>query len=383
MNLFGNNRPLSLPTNRMRTVPFSASSRPITADYLSEDHALQDFSPREVQATTLSKVGAIVDRLHSDLCTSEPTDAIATAAQVATLFCMASEEVKRSFLQRNNANKIDSLFAEISDRITPHLSAVTPRTLSRLAWSFAVLSVRDDSLFTEIAYQVATDVDRYTPKALAQTAWAFATIGFENPVLFEAVADRASRLTSDFSKRNLANTAWAFAFGAPTRINDVVCRNTLNRFQKPLEWLQVYQALVVAGDIGPSEHFNTLDYMNEEHRVGQLNHFERRFLAWFRETFSAKRWHLDSQSVIAGIAVDFTVSSGNKRLVIECDGDAYHRSRGPDGGKPLGKDVIQDRILTRFGYDVLHVRYYQFQDAGGRNALQAKIHSLMRGSYLL
>jgi very-short-patch-repair endonuclease len=302
-----------------------------------------------------------------------PTLLVLTAYSAATSYVHASKLEQQSLQRQSIRETIDSLFKQISSDILPFVPVLMPTDLSKVAWAFATLGIRDNRLFAEIAHVLSNSVYDVEPAIIARTAWSFATLGITNQNLFDAIASRASRSTIDFTPRNLANSAWAFAFGDPSRVKDLVCRQTLHRFTNPQEWLQVYHALVVAGDIGPSEHFQQLSQINRSHQIVALNSFEQTFQKWFEFAFAHHRWRLHSQAVFAGIAVDFVVTHGRCRLIIECDGDLYHLSRGIDGGVPLGRDIIQDRVLNQFGYKVLHVRFSEFSDRERRLAIKHQI----------
>ena len=142
-------------------------------------------------------------------------------------------------------------------------------------------------------------------------------------------------------------------------------------------WLQVYQALIVAGLVSPADSFERLNTIQSSYQKTALNSFEQDVEQWLKKTFGTSLGSIESQVVIAGIATDFVVTRGNKRLVIECDGDQYHLVGGPDGGQRLGCDIIQDRVLERFGYTVLHILSSEFQNAYSKLALAQEITKLL------
>ncbi len=174
--------------------------------------------------------------------------------------------------------------------------------------------------------------------------------------LFRVLSERARDLVGGFKPQEVSNTAWAFAFADPALISAVVSRNTLSTIHSPQEWLQVYHALLVAKMIEPSEEFEMLETIIAGYQMKELNTFEVSVYEWLQKTCGFSAHETESQRVIAGIATDFVITRGERRIVVGCDGDRYHLSTGPDGGQVLGRDSIQDSISAIYGYEVVHIR---------------------------
>lgn len=81
-----------------------------------------------------------------------------------------------------------------------------------------------------------------------------------------------------------------------------------------------------------------------------------------------KRWLSDllvgvtvqANQLVLGIETDLTLSLGKRKVIVECDGDAYHLTNGPDGGTPHGRDIIQDKVLGNSVGTVVHIRDSEF-----------------------
>jgi len=85
-------------------------------------------------------------------------------------------------------------------------------TMGVIAWSCAMMKMRDEELFSAIADIAAPRMHELQPFELAQMLWSFAKIGLSAPALFEAAARRVlHRQAGEFKGLSLAMTAWAFA----------------------------------------------------------------------------------------------------------------------------------------------------------------------------
>ena len=109
-----------------------------------------------------------------------------------------------------------------------------------------------------------------------------------------------------------------------------------------------------------------LEAITSGYQKEELNRFEAAVYEWLQKNCGFSAQEIESQRVIAGIATDFVITRGDRRIVVECDGDRYHLSTGPDGGQPLGRDSIQDSIFTIFGYEVVHIRDSEFSTPPGK-----------------
>jgi hypothetical protein len=108
--------------------------------------------------------------------------------------------------------------------------------------------------------------------------------------------------------------------------------------------------------VAPSESFPRYQRIVERYQPEQPNGFERSVEGVLREVLKGTHSSLSQAPIISGVATDLLVLIGDRRILIECDGDRFHLSTGPDGGTPLGRDRLQDRLFEVFGYEVVHIR---------------------------
>jgi hypothetical protein len=254
--------------------------------------------------------------------------------------------------------KNDPLFGALAQEAAKQIAHFNPQALANTAWAFATLGIKNDRLFGALAQEATKQISRFNQHALANTAWAFAAIGIKNDRLFNALAQEATKHISHFNPQDLANTAWAFAVDFPKLVSSVADRTLLEQEGRlnAMEWLQCYQALLAARKVGPSESFPIYQRLVEGYQPESQNGFERSVEGALREVLKGTPSSLSQAPIIAGIATDLVVHIGDRRIIIECDGDRFHLSTGPDGGTFLGRDRLQDRLFEVFGYEVVHIR---------------------------
>jgi hypothetical protein len=115
---------------------------------------------------------------------------------------------------------------------------------------------------------------QFKPQELSNTAWTFATLNISNQKLFNAIAEKAASSIVQLKPQELSNTAWAFAFADPSQIARYLSKDSLQSFDDPRDWLQAYQALVVAGLVSPSEHYGRLEEIQNSYQKAPANSFE-------------------------------------------------------------------------------------------------------------
>ena len=93
---------------------------------------------------------------------------------------------------------------------------------------------------------------------------------------------------------------------------------------------------------------------------------------WLRSELGIADHAITPHRVIAGIATDLVVEHNGHKVIIECDGDQYHLTSGPDGGTPFGRDLIQDAVFERCGYKVVHILSSEFKN-GDRGLLAQRV----------
>jgi hypothetical protein len=267
----------------------------------------------------------------------------------------------------------EALFRALSQRARESLGQFNSQNVANTAWAFATLGIRDEALFRALSQRAQGSLGQFNSQDIANTAWAFATLGIKDEQLFRALFQRARESAGQFDAQGIANSAWAFAVATPSLISTVVSRNTLSTLHKPQEWLQVYHALLVAKVIEPSEKFEMLEAITSGYQKQELNTFEAAVYEWLQNVCGFSAHEIESHRVIAGIATDFVITRGDRRIVVECDGDRHHLSTGPDGGQPLGRDSIQDSIFTICGYEVVHIRDSQFATPRGQLAVAQRL----------
>ena len=82
---------------------------------------------------------------------------------------------------------------------------------------------------------------------------------------------------------------------------------------------------------------------------------------------------IEENSNVAGVLIDFVLYLEHRTIAIECDGYQYHYSTGPDGGRPFGRDLMQDQVLKRCGMEVVHISSYEWNEYFAAQILSGKL----------
>lgn len=266
------------------------------------------------------------------------------------------------------------LFGALGREAAKKCQLFEPQELSNTAWAFATVRFRDEHLFGALAEAAGQHCPKFTPRDLAQTAWSFAALGIPHNQLFAALAREAVKRHTHFSSQDLANTAWAFAVDYPELISNVIDRSILDQSSiDDIDWLQCYQALLVAGQVLPSETLPRYRRIIEQRSGEEMNRFERSVKRELGKVLRGIPFSLSHAYVIGGVATDFLLHFDERRIIVECDGDRFHLSHGPDGGQPLGRDRLQDKLFKLFGFEVVHIRDSEWISHNRASLLRSKL----------
>ncbi len=266
------------------------------------------------------------------------------------------------------------LFGALGREASKKCQFFQPQELSNTAWAFATVRFRDKQLFGALAEAAERHCPKFTPRDLAQTAWSFATLDISHNQLFAALAREAVKQRPHFTSQDLANTAWAFAVDYPELISCVIDRSVLDQSSiDDIDWIQCYQALLVAGQVLPSETLPRYRRIIEQRSGEEMNRFERAVKRELGKVLRGIPFSLSHAYVIGGVATDFLLHFEERRIIIECDGDRFHLSHGPDGGQPLGRDRLQDKLFKLLGFEVVHIRDSEWVSHNRMSLLRSKL----------
>lgn len=241
-----------------------------------------------------------------------------------------------------------------SKAIMPHMQSLEPRALACLAWAYSSVRWRDEQLFGRISEVAQASLPRFPAASLSGLVWSFGNVAIADRPLFERVARHVHEGNPARWMRS-GRTAWGMAIAAPDLLPSCCAREDLMQSSGPVEWHQYYQALIVAGAVSPLEKFPMLAEIESTRSERPISSFEKDVRRILVERLQVPPQKIDSRRLVAGIETDFIVRTRSKPVVIECDGHSYHRTIGPNGGTPVGADILQDRVLERCGYEVFHI----------------------------
>ena len=200
---------------------------------------------------------------------------------------------------------------------------------------------------------------------MSNIAWAFATLTVSDATLFSALSRRAQSIIGGFNAQDVSNTAWAFAVNVPELVCSVVSAEHLeHECYSDISWLQLYQALIAARVVSTdADRHERYMRIVQSYDGSDPSRFENKVGVALRGALSSTQYSIQFGKIFAGVVTDWVVEFGGRKVVVECDGTHYHTTRGPDAGRRLGKDILQDRIFARFGYEAIHIDSSEWEEA--------------------
>jgi hypothetical protein len=257
---------------------------------------------------------------------------------------------------RLNVSDTD-LFSALSRRAQNIIGDFKAQEVSNTAWAYATLNVCDTDLFSALSRRAQSIIGDFKAQEVSNAAWAYATLNVCDTDLFSALSRRAQSIIGDFKAQEVSNAAWALAVHVPELVSSVVSAEHLEREDYcDIQWLQLYQALIAA-EIVPTDadRYERYRRIVASYERSDPSRFENSIGAALQKALSSTEYSIEFGRIFAGVVTDWVVEFDGRKVVVECDGTDYHTTRGPDAGRRLGKDILQDRIFARFGYEAIHI----------------------------
>ena len=73
-----------------------------------------------------------------------------------------------------------------------------------------------------------------------------------------------------------------------------------------------------------------------------------------------------SQVFVEGLKLDFLIEEHGMCIAVECDGARYHHVGGKEDSRPVGSQVLKDRLLQRLGFRVVHIVYERWRSSNNK-----------------
>ena len=274
-------------------------------------------------------------------------------------------KILRATVRLNYTN--DATLHAVRDGILERLPELNAWQLGEVVWGFASHRWRDVELFGRVARRVceegAATVQRIGPKI----AWSFAHVNIQDRELFTLLSENVRQGESKSLEDSQASLAWAMAVHNADLVPKVCRAEELERQLDDVVWLQMYQALLVSGQVSAGQWTSKAAGLMRSESGRSI--FESDVVAEIQKVLYVQGRHIQERRLICGIETDLVISTSGRPIVVECDGDRYHRTRGPDGGTPMGADILQDRIFILSGYEVCHILASDFYGPGRVKAI--------------
>lgn len=229
------------------------------------------------------------------------------------------------------------------------------------ARGLAILQEGNTEFFRAIGEKALREIHQLKPTDISFLAWSFSSLGIRNDALFNRLATKMEGLYGDLSAITAANIAWSFVpLDNPLARSVVAQAGRAFRAQqhevmhaRQLHIAEVAVGLVAPGNCAPE----IAAQVREEIGAGVMNRFEAEIYEAIRKLGIAGL-AIRPFEVVEGLVPDFVVSWGDRKIIVECDGARYHLTAQ---GTRTGRDMIQDQVFRRCGYEVVHILDTQWQ----------------------
>jgi hypothetical protein len=266
--------------------------------------------------------------------------------------------------------------------------------------SLANIGYRDLDLFKRLHRHLKGKVSELSSISIADVAWSCGRLVVQDTELLDTlkkmalrkervarVSDREyTRAAIPFKERALMS--WGFAVACPENKGQEFVKQFAHPFDLERtsgslnDWHLMYQALVITDILEGKEQFPQLKRIEERTDKRALNQFEMSVMNSAMRLLGEDRCTYHIHERMGGVEADLVIRAPEGMVIIESDGEAFHRLIGPDGGLLQGKDHGQDLFFKKLGVKaVIHVGSKDWQPISGEDILREKI--LMAAPFLL
>ena len=280
----------------------------------------------------------------------------------------------------------------IAQEFKNDLSTYTPFQAVRGVTSLANIGYRDLDLFKRLHEHLKGKVSELSVISIADVAWSCGRLMVQDMALLDTLKKMALRKVRVARVSDRENTrgvipfkeralmSWGFAVACPENKGE----EFVKQFAHPLDlerssvslnhWHLMYQALVMTELLEGKEQFQQLKQIEERTDERPLNQFEMSVLHSAMSLLGEERCTYHIHERIAGVEADLVIRAPEGAVIIESDGEAFHRLIGPDGGVLQGKDKGQDLFFKKLGVKaVIHVGSQEWDPIWGEDILRQKI----------
>jgi len=286
----------------------------------------------------------------------------------------------------------EQLFETIEATARKKIEDFSPRDIAHLCRGFQTAGYRNEGFFHKVAAEVIKKISILNAKDIAQIAYSFAFLNMKHGPMLEALALRlfqganSPNAVWERECNSVALFAWSAAVLQPSIVKQHYKPEDLDRRNlDDAAWRQLFQALHASGALAANVSHPRYDAVVKaelEENANRTDRFTLRFKAVLlkllekalTKTDKRPRYDLKMHTIIAGAAVDLELHIGGRKIIFECDGAKYHKSRGPQR-RVLGKDIIQERSAHRLNYEVIHVCSEQWNNRQSRHQLLKELKS--------
>jgi len=258
--------------------------------------------------------------------------------------------------------------------------------------SLANIGYRDVDLFRRLNALLRERAELLPAAAIADLVWSCGTLMIREPALLHRLkkAGLQKERMAQLSDRDDPRSAVTFkerallAWGFAAACSENERAGSVRQFAHPQDleragvylnhWHLMYQGLVISGMVDAKDQFANLQRIEERVEDRQLNNFEAAVLSSTMNLLGDERCAYHIHKSICGVEADLLIESKHGNVIIEADGEAYHRLIGPDGGMLRGKDQAQDVFFEKLGVKaVVHVGSWEWDPVWGEDIIREKI----------
>ncbi len=275
---------------------------------------------------------------------------------------------------RSPAAKCPTTFRIVNECIQlvlPEIPSIKRGYLSRIVHGMGVLQVRNDELMQAVVERVCEEECDLRPDHSARLLFGFGALNYPSDELVDSLLNKIES-ADDFRPQHLRYYSKMISGLAVIAEDSQVARgmmvleqivDDIGQAELGLQdFINLYQALE-SRELVSTSRILAPCFKNSLIIANRRAHSPSAFSRHVASIISNQGYAVAVEEPVLGYSVDIHFVKGEQQVVVECDWSAVHYINGDTRYGLRGKDIIKNRLLQRFDYEVARISCEEWDKA--------------------
>lgn len=246
----------------------------------------------------------------------------------------------------------NSLLEKLTQEISKKIESLNVQDISLITWFYGKFKIKDETLFRAFTKIIPTM--QLNPNVLCNIAWSYALLNIKDDLFFDFLAQTA-RKNRNLTQDEKIIITWSFCVVDHPQIssllkllNEIDFDNLLKKHKTQLKFIYLF-CNSKPNLIFPGNKKLCLSIKQHNNGIIQNSKLQQDIASYLSQlNISFKK-----EALINGLSVDFLII--NRKIVIEVDGRSHYMYNSHE---PTGKSSFKHRLIEAAGYKLLVIPFW-------------------------